>query len=200
VEKAVLFDRLRDLVCKLICVAKVFNVRLSRCSFMLMFRTLLATKQLVSSKVHLRQLGTQPWDENNRQCALKACTHQTGIMVPLHVGRRIKHSARTNYRGSVVSVYDGAASSPQEKIEKWLRKCPKCFIVCSTNCLRHVNAAIHGLGGLWRDVQVVRGTHPIPATLERRYLAGSRRIFEGVPGQFDALIDELDVITPERRT
>ena len=134
------------------------------------------------------------------KCALKACTHQTGIMVPLHVGRRIKHSARTNYRGSVVSVYDGAASSPQEKIEKWLRKCPKCFIVCSTNCLRHVNAAIHGLGGLWRDVQVVRGTHPIPATLERRYLAGSRRIFEGVPGQFDALIDEFDVITPERRT
>ena len=168
VENAVFFDRLRGLVRKLRCVSKVLNVSLSLCSFMPMFRTLLPANQLVSRKVHLRQLGTQPWDENNRQCALKACTHQTGIMTPLHVGRGIKHSARANYRGSVISVHDGSASSPQLKIRNWLRKHPKYFIVCSTNCYRNVKAVIHGLSVLWRDVSVVRGTHATPTLLERR--------------------------------
>ena len=60
-------------------------------SWSVMHRTMQSAYRLVENRIHLAQLGTRPWDAETRQCALKACTYQTGIMLPVEVGRRIMY-------------------------------------------------------------------------------------------------------------
>ena len=196
-----LFKKMHSLMCPLSCVGTKFVLLLSACSFMPVFRALQLTEYVVSSKVHITQLGSRPWDDQTRQCALKACSHQTGTKVPICRGRGIQHwlSTCSNYRGSIKSRFDGCASGADKTIEQWLRESSNYVVVCSTNCLCHVRALLR-LCASWRNVHVVRGTHAAPARLLLKideivedYEAKFMRRFRAHPGQFDALIDRLDV-------
>ena len=82
---------------------------------------------------------------------------------------------------------------------QWLHDHSNYVVVCSTNCLQHVQALLR-LSVKWNKVQVVRGTHAAPARMLLKideivedYEAKFMRRFRAHPGQFDALIDRLDV-------
>ena len=199
VDDPVLFDQVHAFVC----VAKGFNRALSQCSFMPMFLDLLTIRKWVGRRVRLAQLQSQPWDAHRRQCAMMGCAHQTGVMVPFQFGRGIRHSAVANYRGSVSSVYDVSYSSMQRTVEDWLRGHPRTLVVCSTECLRHVDASVGVLRRAGLFMRIVRGTHECSAFLQRRLHALARQIDQlgGSPesaavvhrSSFDALINEMDV-------
>ena len=148
VESPVLFQEVGEFTR----VTKGCNEALSQCSFMPMFLFLMANRQWVARRVHLQQLQSHPWDARTQQCALKSCKHQTGTMVPFHFFRE------------------------PSTIEEWLRVHPRTFVVCSTECLRHVAALVHGLSGVGRGIRIVRGTHECSAS------AGCT---------FDALIEQV---------
>ena len=123
------------------------------------------------------------------------------LWVPVCVGRGINYGASksANYWGSISSTCDGVASEPQAAIEEWLHRHGKHLVVCSTNCLRRVYSLLR-FGYAWKAVSVVRGTHRAPPLLIHklnriitRYEETSFRKFQAAWGQFNGLIERLDV-------
>ena len=162
-----------------------------------MYQTIQNVHRLVSSRIHVGQL----WNAETRQCAVKACAHQTGCWVPVAVGRGIQYglSKSANYWGSIRSTYDGEGSMPQDAIEELLHGRRKYLVVCSTNCLHRVRSLLR-LGHAWKTVGVVRGTHLAPPRLLHkfnriinRYEANYSTAFQAAWGQFNGLIERLDV-------
>ena len=97
---------------------------------------------------------------------------------------------------------DRWASGRDHTIERWLHVIPDCVVVCSTNCLQHVEALLQ-LGDKWKYVNVVRGTHSASDVLiykihqkAKNYAEKNkhkRQRLEYPPGLWDAVIDEWDV-------
>ena len=209
IENSWLLFEVRYYVGILIPVHKRVLESLSLCSFMDVYHTIRKAHHWISCRIYLGQprfregsFGfRQNWDALTRQCALRACGHQTGIWTPVAVCRGIRYEFHgpTNYLGSIMSSHDKYGGSPQQLIEEFINGHRNFLVVCSTRCYCTVESLLR-LCYLMSDIMVLRGTHLASPRLLSRfrhvvrvYEVQRHTTFQAGWGQFNTLIDTLDV-------
>ena len=204
-------EHMRPLICNLSPVHSNVLESLLMCSFMDVYQTIRNAYRLVSSRIHLSQLSSQQWHPATRQCAVRACSHQTGLWTPVDVGHGIQYVVvgDANYRGSIISEREKArcsdhhsleeGCSDQHSVEETINCGGDYLVVCSTRCFCYVCSFL-SLSHYFNNVTVMRGTHLAhPRMLHRFYRViqvhaiQQNTLFEAQWMQFNDLIDKLDV-------
>ena len=195
------FAQIRPVISVLSNVHKRVLESLLTCSFMDVYQSKLKALCVVSSRLRLSQLCSHPWNAQTRQCAVRACTQQTGIWTPVNIGAGIQYafSEHANYCGSIMSSCQEPAFSPQKTIESMVHGSSYYLIVCSSHCYRYAHSLVR-FSHCCSNVIVARGTHLAHPRLLHRlafvldlYQTHSSVQIHAPWSQFNNLIDTLDV-------